>query len=135
MLKSPSPARASLVRHSLYKLNRIGHKQHHRMYELKNLRGETAFKSSIYVYLTEYFDDFFFSYNDLVNISDYSVMKENFYVYDLIVVMMMMMMMIIIICRVCKVLIWSISTGVLLNSGFLQSTSFLVLLCISVFIQ
>jgi len=28
MLKSPSPSRASLVRHSLYKLNRIGDKQH-----------------------------------------------------------------------------------------------------------
>ena len=27
MLKSPSPSRASLVRHSLYKLNRIGDKQ------------------------------------------------------------------------------------------------------------
>ena len=28
MLKTPSPSRASLVRHSLYKLNRIGDKQH-----------------------------------------------------------------------------------------------------------
>ena len=28
MLKSPSPSRASLVRHSLYKLNRTGDKQH-----------------------------------------------------------------------------------------------------------
>jgi len=28
MLKSPSPSRASLVRHSLYKLNRIGDRQH-----------------------------------------------------------------------------------------------------------
>jgi len=28
MLKSPSPSRASLVRHSLYKLNKIGDKQH-----------------------------------------------------------------------------------------------------------
>ena len=28
MLKSPNPSRASLVRHSLYKLNRIGDKQH-----------------------------------------------------------------------------------------------------------
>ena len=28
MLKSPSPSRASLVRHSLYELNRIGDKQH-----------------------------------------------------------------------------------------------------------
>ena len=28
MLKCPSPSRASLVRHSLYKLNRIGDKQH-----------------------------------------------------------------------------------------------------------
>jgi hypothetical protein len=28
VLKSPSPSRASLVRHSLYKLNRIGDKQH-----------------------------------------------------------------------------------------------------------
>jgi len=27
-LKSPSPSKASLVRHSLYKLNRIGDKQH-----------------------------------------------------------------------------------------------------------
>jgi hypothetical protein len=27
-LKSPSPSRASLVRHSLYKLNKIGDKQH-----------------------------------------------------------------------------------------------------------
>jgi len=28
ILKSPNPSRASLVRHSLYKLNRIGDKQH-----------------------------------------------------------------------------------------------------------
>ena len=28
MLKCPSPSRASLVRHSLYKMNRIGDKQH-----------------------------------------------------------------------------------------------------------
>jgi hypothetical protein len=28
MLKSPSPSKASLIRHSLYKLNRIGDKQH-----------------------------------------------------------------------------------------------------------
>jgi len=35
MLKSPSPSRASLVRHSLYKLNRIDDKQFD--YRLENL--------------------------------------------------------------------------------------------------